>query len=436
MYLTPRFFTLFAVAVVVTACGSLLPPLFYAGCTLLALLVMATGIEFTMLCRTGTATAVRQVSERFSNGDDNEVTLTLTSTYPMKVSLQIIDELPKLFQIRDFCMRSTFSPGETASLTYTLRPTERGVYPFGHIQVIVSILAGLVSRRITTGEPQDVKVYPAFMRLQRYEFATLHTNDFEAGNRKIRRTGNSTEFSQIKDYVSGDDYRKINWKASARRHQLMLNVYEEEKSQHIYSIIDTGRVMQQSFEGMTLLDHSVNATLVLSHIALKKGDNAGLATFSNKPGQFLNASHSPGHTNRILDMLYKIETDFKESDYQALSQAIQKKIHKRSLLILYTNFFSLDALRRQLPFLKHINRRHRLLVVFFEDNEQNDYIKSPATNTEEYFRHVIAEKYASDRRSITTLLQHHGIMALLTEPQSLTADVINKYIEIKSRNII
>ena len=280
-----------------------------------------------------------------------------------------------------------------------------------------------------------MKVYPSYLQLSRYELSTLRTNT-DNGSKRIRRIGNATEFAQIKEYVPDDDYRKINWKASARRHQLMVNVYEDERAQHIYNVIDTGRVMQQTFKGMTLLDHSINASLVLSHIALKKDDNVGLATFNNKPGTFLASSHHQMQMPHILEALYGIQTDFLESDFRTLSNHILKYIKKRSLIILYTNFFSIAAVRRQLPYLKQISQHHRLLIVFFEDNEQNEYMKTDPDSVEEYYRHVVAEKYAHERKSIATLLQQNGILSVLTEPEHLTVDVLNKYIEIKTRNMI
>ena len=216
----------------------------------------------------------------------------------------------------------------------------------------------------------------------------------------------------------------------------MVNVYEDERAQHIYNVIDTGRVMQQTFKGMTLLDHSINASLVLSHIALKKDDNVGLATFNNKPGTFLASSHHQMQMPHILEALYGIQTDFLESDFRTLSNHILKYIKKRSLIILYTNFFSIAAVRRQLPYLKQISQHHRLLIVFFEDNEQNEYMKTDPDSVEEYYRHVVAEKYAHERKSIATLLQQNGILSVLTEPEHLTVDVLNKYIEIKTRNMI
>ena len=436
MYLTRRFFLLLSLSILVIACGTMWQRLFIAGCIMAGLLLVLTVVDALRLYRRkGSIEASRIVGERMSNGDDNEVNLHILSHYPFTVDAEVIDEIPFIFQIRDFSRQVRLKPDESVSIIYSLCPKERGVYGFGHILVFVSTRLGIVRRRFTCGNPQDVKVYPSYLQLSRYELSTLRTNT-DTGNKRIRRIGNATEFAQIKEYVPDDDYRKINWKASARRHQLMVNVYEDERAQHIYNVIDTGRVMQQSFKGMTLLDHSINASLVLSHIALKKDDNVGLATFNNKPGTFLSSSHHQMQMPHILEALYGIQTDFLESDFRTLSNHILKYIRKRSLIILYTNFFSIGAVRRQLPYLKQISRHHRLLIVFFEDNEQNEYMKSSPDSVEEYYRHVVAEKYAHERKSIATLLQQNGILSVLTEPEHLTVDLLNKYIEIKMRNMI
>ncbi len=433
--MTKQFYTLFFCIVFVIGTGFAFSPLYVIGLVLLTVLAVFIAIDWFLLYRKGTLSAKRFVASRWSNGDDNEVAITIKSAYDINVHVSIIDELPFIFQIRDFVKKIDIKAHEEKQLKYKLQPKERGVYQFGNVILIVKSRINLLERRIVSASKQDVKVYPSFIKLKSYELTTLRDNHVEDGIKRMRRIGNATEFAQIKDYVPDDDYRKINWKASARRNQLMVNVYEDEKSQFVYNIIDKGRVMQQSFQDMTLLDHSINASLVVSHIAMKKGDNVGLLTFDNKPQSFLSATHHSLQMSKILETLYNINTDFLESDFAALNSYIDKKITKRSLLILYTNFFSIDALKRQLPYLTSINKRHRVLIVFFEDHEQNEYIKSKKENVEDYYRHVIAENYAYERRFMVNMLRQNGILSILTEPANLNVNIINKYIEIKSRNM-
>jgi uncharacterized protein (DUF58 family) len=268
--------------------------------------------------------------------------------------------------------------------------------------------------------------------LHQYELLAISNNLTEMGIKRIRRVGHHTDFEQIKDYVAGDDFRTINWKASARRSKLMVNVYQDERSQQVFNIIDKGRVMQQSFRGMTLFDYAINASLALSYVAMHKEDRAGLITFTAGVETIVAADRRPGYIKTLLETLYAEQTDFGETDFSALSVAIGRHISKRSLLVLFTNFMGQVSLRRQLPFLQQIARRHRLLVVFFEDTEIADFIDKKPLTAEERSQQDVARKFAGEKQLICATLRQHGILSLLTTPQELTVNTINRYLAIRS----
>lgn len=436
MFLTKRFYIVLTVLVLLIGLGFLFPWLFALGKGLLVVLSALLIVELFLLYHVHGLKARRSMSERFSNGDANEVHVRVESTYSFTTWIEVIDEIPPIFQRRDILFRLKLGRREGKNIKYSLRPTERGVYSFGHIRVFVSTFIGFVQRRFTFGEPCDVKVYPSYLMLSHYELLAMSNNLSDLGIKKIRRVGNNTEFEQIKEYVAGDDYRRINWRATARTSRLMVNVYQDERSQQVFSVIDKGRTMQQSFAGMTYLDYAINASLVLSYIAMRKEDKAGLITFCNEFEDFVPASRRTGHMQNILEILYAQKAVYGESDYSELTAHVNMYVNKRSLLILYTNFANQVSMERQLPYLRQLNRRHRLLVVFFEDNQLKEYIASKPNGDEEYYRHVVAEKFAFEQRLIVSSLQRHGILSLLTTPESLSVDVINKYLEIKNRQLI
>ena len=436
MFLTKRFYTVLAVLVFVIGLGNYVPLMFNVGRWMLFVLLLLLLVEAFLLYHERGIMARRTMAERFSNGDDNEVNIRVESIYSFSVHLEIIDEIPPIFQRRDVLFRLRLGMGEGKNVKYYLRPTERGTYSFGHVRVFVSSPIGLLQRRFTLGQPAEVKVYPSYLMLNQYELLAISNNLTEMGIKKIRRVGNNTEFEKIKDYVAGDDFRRINWRATARTARLMVNVYQDERSQQIFNIIDKGRVMQQAFRGMTYLDYAINASLVLSYIAMRKEDKAGIITFSDHEEDLVPASRRTGHMQNILETLYRQQTHFAESDYSSLVMSVSQHVSKRSLLVLYTSFANEVGLKRQLPYLIQLNRRHRLLVVFFEDNEVKAYIKTPSTSDEAYYRHVIAEKYMNEQRLIVSTLKQHGILSLLTAPENLSVDVINKYLEIKNRQQI
>ena len=442
MFLTRRFYIALIVVVLAMAADYLWSPMFNVGRVLLLLFVMAVVADVVLLWRLRGAQAFRSMADRFSNGDENVVRIRVENNYLFPIDVEVIDEIPFVFQRRDVCFRAKIEKQEAKTIKYSLRPTRRGVYGFGRVRVFVASPLGLVQRRYTCGEPQDVKVYPSFLMLHQYELLAISNNLTEMGIKRIRRVGHHTDFEQIKDYVAGDDFRTINWKASARRSKLMVNVYQDERSQQIYSVIDKGRVMQQAFQGMTLLDYSINASLVLSYVAMYKEDRAGLATFSSDFDTFVPASRRPGHMQMLLETLYAQQTEFGETDYSALVANLNKHVTKRSLVVLYTNFTGLVSMQRQLPYLQQLNQRHRLLVVFFEDEELKEYLAHNLStanhqpSTEEYYRHVMADRFVYEQRLIVSTLRQHGILSLLTTPQNLSVDVINRYLEMKSRQQI
>ena len=244
------------------------------------------------------------------------------------------------------------------------------------------------------------------------------------------------EFEQIKDYVGGDDIRTINWKATARKGTLMVNNYTDEKSQQVYCIIDKGRLMKMPFYEMSLLDYAINATLALTNICLQKQDKIGLISFSNKMGSVIAADRKPIQRENIMQVLYKENTGFLESDYEMLYMQVRNKIKQRSLLILFTNFESLNGLQRQVNYLRSIAKHHLLLVVFFENTELTKLSGAQAQNVEDVYVKTIADKLAYEKRMVVKELQKYGILSVLSAPQNLTVNAINKYLELKAKQVL
>ena len=431
MYLTPRFYLVLMAVVVVMATGFAWSPLLTLGQALLCLLALCAVAETAALYGRRAVSAVRTCPERLSNGDDNEVDIRVESAYPFATQITVVDELPFVFQRRDVAFALRLGARAGATVTYTLRPVQRGVYGFGHIRVFATTAIGLVQRRYTCGVPQDVKVYPAYQQLRHYELLAISNRLQDMGIKRIRRAGHHTEFEQIKEYVAGDEFRAINWKASARRHQFMVNVFQTERSQQVFCVIDKGRVLQRTFAGMPLLDYAVNASLVLSYVAIHRADLAGLITFNERMDTLVAPSRSPVQMERILESLYAVRTDFGETDYSALVTGVEKRVSKRSLLILFTNFTDGQSLDRQLAYLCQVARHHRLLVVYFENSALHDYLDTRPHSTEDYYIHVVAQQMERSQQLIMSRLTQRGILSLRTTPDRLSVDVINKYLEIK-----
>ncbi len=402
---------------------------------ILCLILLAVDI-FLLFGKKSALLARRTLPEKLSNGDQNEILVSVKNNYPIPISVRIIDEIPFQFQKRDFLLSRQLKSGEDVVFQYPLVPKARGTYHFGKLNVFVRSRLLFISRRFIFQEGESLPCYPSFIHLRKYELMALQNEFMMGGLKKIRKLGHTMEFEQIKDYVSGDDIRTINWKATAKRNQLMVNQFQDEKSQRIFLIIDKGRTMQMPFRGLSLLDYSVNAVMALSHIILKKSDRAGLMTFSKQTENKVAADNRSGQLRKISEALYRIQTDFFESDFSRLYQDVRFTVGQRSLILLFTNFETLDAVTRQMKYLRGIAKNHLLVVVFFRNSELHDLIQANPENMKEVYDQIIAEKLEFEKKLIIQELRKYGIHSIYTLPENLNIEVINKYLEVKARGLL
>lgn len=406
---------------------------------LVVLLVFAGSalLDYCLLFFTARTPVVkRHVAARLSNGDPNEISIEIRNSYAFPVNVLVIDELPFQLQERDFTMSNHIPAKQIKNFNYQVTPTQRGEYQFGKLHLYLSTKIGLVNRRFSMPLEQTVSVYPSFMQMRKYQLVSQTAYMGEQGSQRLRKIGQSMEFEQIKDYVTGDDIRTINWRATARRGQLMVNNYVDEKSQQVYCIIDKGRLMKMPFNGLSLLDYSINTVLALTNVCLQKQDRVGLMGFSTKLSTLIAADRKPVQRENILEALYKEQTAFQESDYEMLYMQVRHKLKQRSLLVLFTNFESLGGLRRQLPYLRSIAKHHLLMVVFFENTEMDKLAHAEAYNVEEIYLKTVAEKFMFEKKLVVKELQKYGILSVLARPENLTISSINKYLELKARQAV
>ncbi|MEM8527746.1 MAG: DUF58 domain-containing protein [Bacteroidota bacterium] len=437
LYLSNRFFFLFGGIIVLFLIGFALPPIFPVALGVFALAIALVILDITLLFNKSIKIEGRRITPKLmSLSDENAIHIELHNLSNQAFQVTLVDELPARFQIRDFEKQLKLPVDEPQKITYQLRPIERGVYAFGKINVYLSTNWNLVERRIQVEQEEEVPVYPSIIQMKQIELQAFDRIAHHQGIKKLRRIGHSYEFDHIKNYVRGDDYRSLNWKASSRKGELMVNKYEDERSQQVYSIIDKSRNMRMPFNGLSLMDYAINSTLALSNVILRKHDRAGLLSFSDKMGTVLKADSRREQLNKILLALYKERERQVESNYELLYYATRKLVSGRSLLMLYTNFESMYALDRVLPILRKINKMHLLVVVFFENTEVKDFSQKEVKTLEDIYHQTIAQKFVTEKRSMVQKLQQYGIQAVLTRPEDLSIQTVNKYLELKSRGLI
>lgn len=437
LYLTRFFFVLFA-GVVLMYCLATVFSVFYfvANVALLSLFVAVIADILLTFFVDHPVTVTRRVDSLLNLGDMNEVALEVKNETSQRIKVAIVEGYPIQLQRRSQEEIAVLHANESSVVTYSFKPTQRGEFLFGNVLIYLSSSLFLIKRRIVLPLKQTVHVFPSILQMKQFELRVFHQQSQTRGIKKIRKIGNNNEFEQIKDYIQGDDLRTVNWKATSKKSELMVNQFQEQRSQQIYALIDKSRNMQLEFEGMSMLDYAINSALIFSNIALKKGDRAGLITFSDKIGTQLVADRSTGQLRRILNLLYNQQTQFKESNFELLYESIRQTVKSRSLLMLYTNFESEFAMRRALPILKRINQRHVLVVVFFQNNELEELAYQRIDTLQEIYATTVAEKLITVKVNIAKELKQNGIQTILTRPEDLSVNTINKYLELKARGVI
>jgi len=435
--LTRWFFAAFVAVILLYVLAFSYPELEFVANVVLASLIGLTCIDALLVFSSREPIDItRKLNSRLNLGDENHVVLTIRNKTAQPINFSMIEGFPVEMQERATVFKGIISSDGSKDFPYIFIPKRRGEFEFGDVFVIIRSMFFLASRRIDYPLKEIVHVYPSVLQMKQYELQVFQQQKTSTGIKKIRRLGNNSEFEQIKNYVQGDELKTINWKATSRRNELMVNQYQEEKSQNIYCIIDKSRNMQMEFDGLSMLDYSINSSLVFSNIALRKGDKAGLITYSDKIGTMLAAERSGGQMRRIQEALYNQKTQYKESNFELLYNSIRRTIKSRSLLVLFTNFETEFAMRRAMPYLRKLNQKHVLMVVFFQNSELQELAFQPSKTIHEVYQSAVAERMISIKSKVARELRQNGIQTVLTLPEDLSINTINKYLELKAKGAI
>ncbi len=379
----------------------------------------------------------RHVLEKLSLGDEQSVHYSLKNNADYSINVLLVDELPFQFQHRTSIIDELVEKNSTVDKEHIIRPTERGIYQFGDISMFISLrLPGFIQIRKQVDAHYDSQVHPSIIQMRKYELQVFSKTAILAGIRKIRKIGENDEFEHIRPYQLGDNIKSINWKATSRKNQLMINQYQNTRSQTVFCIVDKGRSMKMPFHDMTLLDYAINSTLVISNIILKKYDKVGLITFSDKLGSIIKAKSANMQLENISQQLYSQKTGFKESNFELLYYTSRQQITRRSILLFFTNFEQMVDLERSLPYLTRMSKKHLLVVILFINTEIEKSAKDQCETLSDIYDKTFAEKALMEKSQIARKLNIRGIQTILTRPEDLSINVINKYLEIKNKRML
>ncbi len=437
LYLNRRFYIGIAICIFAFLIGFSYPIWYNIGWWCVRLLILLVIVDFIILKLNSEKIQIsRSVSDKLSLGDIQHIQYDILNESNIPLEYELTDELPMQLQHRNFVQQSKIEAKGDKKIKYRIRPTQRGVYIFGKLHIYITYpYLGILQRRITADIEQDVMVYPSFIQMRNFELQVFSQTANMAGIRRVRQIGENDEFEHIRNYVQGDNIRSINWRATSRRGELMVNQYENSRSQMVYCIIDKGRSMKMPFGGLTLLDYAVNTSLVLSNIILKKHDRAGLITFSDKIGAIIKASALHNHLQKLTSYLYNQTTGFNESNFELLFYTLRSQLSRRSVLLFFTNFEQPIELRRNLKYLKALNQKHLLVVIMFKNTELESVKDMPTAKMKDIYYKTFTQKAIMEKEKIAAEIKANGIQVILTAPEDLSVNTVNKYLEIKAKRM-
>lgn len=435
-FIHPKTFWFIGALILIFILGFIWDVLFLVGIIGVLGFVLALLYDSLMLFGRGSISAERSAAKILSLGDSNQIVLNIFNNTARNINFYIIEELPFQLQNRDFRIYGSAKSTESFRAEYEITPKSRGAFEFGNTLVFLQSPWGLAERCVRCNTAQEMRVYPSIIQMKRFQLASIEKLQRDFGRSKTRRIGHNYEFEQIKTYVEGDDYRSINWKATSRQNELMVNQYTDEQSQPVYVLIDKSRQMLLPFNGMSLLDYAINTALVISNVSLQKKDRIGLVTFEKGIDTMLKASSNPKQLPTILESLYKEKPGQHESNFKLMYKVMNSLARTRSLLFVFTNIETRNQLNRVLPELIRMRKRHLLVVVFFKNTELEDYAHEFAENTLDIYRKTAASKMEIDKTILVQELNQAGIHTLISRPDELTIDTLNKYLEFKARGLI
>lgn len=385
----------------------------------------------------------RTHDNRLSLAADNSIRvyirLRASSTAPQFATpIWLRDTPPPAFHVAkaDHVLAHALPAGAEHTFHYTVNPPRRGDYRFGHLYLRWQTRLGLWRRQAVFPADGPVRVYPNLTNVRRYELMARRNQTWEAGLRHTRRLGSGTEFERLRDYLPDDEYRRIHWKATARRHAPIVMEYETERSQNILALLDIGRMMRSPVGEIAKMDYAINAVLLLAYVALQKGDRFGLLTFGDRPQTWVAPRSGKAQFHHLLEQLYAVESVETEPDYTAAFSYLAAKQSKRSLVLVFSDLTGDLGAQSLFAHMAQLQKRHLALLVTLRDPTVQAWAQNSPVDTQTLYRRTIAQQLLEERQLLLERLQRQGVRSLDTPASELSAQVINRYLEIKARALL
>jgi len=436
MTLAPRWFRVIGLAAVLVAVGGLIPVVGWIGAVLALCSTVLAIVEAVKLPATEDFAVQRDLPPCMASGASYGVTVAVRSLRRDPVHLLIHEEPPRAMDNDWADAVLNLVPGGVGALTYSVSPRRRGDHSFGDVWIRVGTRIGLVQRILRYPVTGWVRVMPAAVAPGKLPIASYRARERGTGMRAQRWTGAGRQFESLRDYAPDDDFRSVDWKATARRGKLTTREYQMERSQVILLALDLGRTMVGSAAGAVKTDHAINAALSLAQVSAACDDHVGLLTFDAAVRQWLPPRKGRAQLRRLVGALYAADAAKVEADYRGAADHVLRQCRSRSLVVVFTDVWEAGASARLSEELRRIARRHLVLCVGLSDGEVMRQARADPSDRDAVYRQAVALQMLHDRGEAIRHLQARGITVVDSTAERISADLVSRYLEVKRRALL
>lgn len=451
MNITKRFLLYLLPLAIPIALYTIYPNLLYIGGAYLLVLLYVGTIDYLRNPFSNGIDISRQTNTKFSLGVKNVVKLHINNRSPHPVKLTIKDDFPDEFLYEKVIYNCNIQSMGQSEISYTLTPLRRGIYQFKDIHVRCWGVLGLVVRQYRVPAPTEIKVYPNLQAVREYELLVKRGMLYRMGLKNSRQFGEGTEMERLREYSPDDDYRRIDWKATARHRKPIVREFETERSQDVVIILDTGRLMASpirlnkpefemgelsSNQVMLKLDFAINTTLMAAYVSMLKGDKVGLITFADKVYNYL--SPKPGRKQflTMLDTIYALPVQPVEPDYEMAFTYLSTKQRKRALILLFTDILDKDSAEGIATYVSQFSRHHLVVCITLSDSGIVELAEQDTSDSKSVYQKAIAQRLLQEKHATLEILKRQGVISIDVPAHQLTMAVVNKYLELKAKSSI
>jgi len=378
-----------------------------------------------------------------SLGVHSKVSVELQNFGSRSVFARVTDETPRALRLEPPVMELAVTPGGTAGAEYEIFPERRGDLPIGKLFVRYQSALRLAERWAVAETAVSVRVLPNLEQAKQQTLFLIRTRQVAMERRRRRLRGQGREFESLREYRTGDEFRNISWTATARRSKLITRVYQVERSQTVWIVIDAGRLLREQIEPgassplrLSKLDYAVDAALSLAQVAMHSGDRVGLLAYGREIQQNRNAGRGAAQLHSIVESLALVHPEPYEADHGRAAQLLLSEQHRRSLIVWITDLAETAGTPDVVEYALQMARRHLVLFAAIGQPDLTERVARRPDSEEEMFRYIAAIEIVQRRELLLRRLRQQGVLAMELMPGALASSLVNQYLDVKDRSLI